>query len=204
MIRQDYDRHYINGQGSLDGLMFYAIPAHASPDGVEKICPIDQTSLGEIAPSVCARGVGPRQTSSLWNIGPTGRCFKTNPQHTRPLSGANLSSGVRKCVSSGGPTPADLWSPRRARAHETQEWKRVGDRAGPYVCAKQTRQGGGWPNVEPRRRVGWWVGWKGWEGRATSLASRLLMPSRLRLSVINLIEALFLVDCGSKRKRRRG
>lgn len=53
-------------------------------------------------------------------------------------------------------------------------------------------------------RGGVWFEWRGgeWEGRATSLVPRLLMPSRLRLSVINLIEALFLVDCGSKRKKQ--
>lgn len=50
------------------------------------------------------------------------------------------------------------------------------------------------------------VGWRleGWKREDVPFRfhTRLVMPSRLRLSVINLIEALSLLDCGSKRKRR--
>ena len=88
-----------------------------------------------------AKGVVPRQTSSPWNIEPTGRCFKTNLQRTRALSGANFSNGVRK----RDPTedhdrsivipPITGKGPGRGRV----------DRAGfsIYVCAKQTPTRGG-------------------------------------------------------------
>lgn len=71
-----------------------------------------------------------------------------------------------------------------------------------YVQNKPAQDGG----ADLWSRGGVWFEWRGgeWEGRATSLVPRLLMPSRLRLSVINLIEALFLVDCGSKRKKQGG
>lgn len=48
-----------------------------------------------------------------------------------------------------------------------------------------------------------WSRGEGWEEDVPFAShTRLVMPSRLRLSVINLIEALSLLDCGSKRKRR--
>lgn len=90
-------------------------------------------------------GVAPRQTSSLWNIGPTGRCFKTNPQHARPLSGANSpNGGVRRCVSTED-HHRPIVVPRR-RARVPKRLKRVGERGRSgwswYLCsAKQTRQG---------------------------------------------------------------
>lgn len=158
MIGQVYDRHYIDGQGSLDGLMFYAIPAHASPDGVEKVPQLTK-QVWEKYRRECARGVGPRQTSSLWNIGPTGRCFKTNPQHARPLSGANFSSGVRKCVSSGGPTPADLWSPRRARATQNPRVEEGGRSSWSWhLCMCKTNPPGGGGDECGAEEVGWLEG----------------------------------------------
>lgn len=146
-------------------------------------------SLGEIAPRR-RRGVVPRQTSSLWNIGPTGRCFKTNPQHTRPLSGANLSSGVRIAFRRRTTTGRSSSTSQTGKTPMVQEGNVV-DRLGPgiYVCKT---------NPPRRRRRMWSRGRVGEEERAP----RLLMPPRLRLSVINLIEALFLVDCGSKKSRR--
>lgn len=102
LIGRDYTGHYINGQGSQDGLMFYDIPVcKTSPDGARSSSLSQLTnSLGEMAPSV--EGSCPETDVTSLEHGPTGRCFKTNPQRTRPLSGANFlaASEVR---FDGGP-----------------------------------------------------------------------------------------------------
>lgn len=71
------------------------------------------------------------------------------------------------------------------------------------MCAKQTRQGG---DTECGAEGGGELEVGGVEEDVLlRFHARLVMPSRLRLSVINLIEALSLLDCGSKRKEgRRG
>lgn len=100
------------------------------------------------------KGVVPRQTSSLWNIGPTGRCFKTNPQHTRPLSGANLSSGVRIAFrrrtttgrsSSPSQTGPNLKGGRGKGGRSFRSW---------YLCVQNKPAKEEAPNVEPRRGGG--------------------------------------------------
>lgn len=111
-------------------------------------------SLEEIAPIAPreSKGDAPRQTSSLWNIGPTGRCFKTNPQHARPLSGAN-SLAASEVRFDGGPPPADL-RPSQGKAEPDVVEGKV-DRAGPgiYVCKTNP----------PRRRHRMWSRGEGWE-----------------------------------------
>lgn len=104
-------------------------------------------------------GVAPRQTSSLWNIGPTGRCFKTNPQHARLLSGANSPNGGVRSAFRRRTTTGRSSSPRR-RARVP---KRVGERGRSgwswYLCsAKQTRQG---RDAECGAEEGWSAGGRG-------------------------------------------
>lgn len=147
------------------------------------------------------KGVAPRQTSSLWNIGPTGRCFKTNPQHARPLSGAN-SLAASEVRFDGGPPPADL-RPSQGKAEPGVVEGRSIEPVLVFMCAKQTRQGG---DTECGAEGGGELEVGGVEEDVLlRFHTRLVMPSRLRLSVINLIEALSLLDCGSRRKEgRRG
>lgn len=132
-------------QGSLDGLMFYVIPGMGSPDGARKSSIDQQFGRNSTDSTEKSKGVAPRQTSSLWNIGPTGRCFKTNPQHARPLSGAN-SLAASEVRFDGGPPPADL-RPSQGKAEPGVVEGKV-DRAGPgiYVCKTNP----------PRRRHRMW------------------------------------------------
>lgn len=120
---------------------------------------------------------------------PTGRCFKTNPQRTRPLSGANFLAASEVCFDGGPPTGRSS-SPSHRQAENPP---RVGEGGRSsrswHLCMCKTSP--------PRTRRRMWNRGEGC-GRAEG-PPRLVLPSRLRLSVINLIEALFLVDCGSKR-----
>lgn len=172
--------------------MFYVIPGMCSLDGARSSSIDQQFGRNSTDSTEKSKGDAPRQTSSLWNIGPTGRCFKTNPQHARPLSGAN-SLAASEVRFDGGPPPADL-RPSQGKA-EARYGRREGRSSRSwYLCVQNKPAKEETPNVEPRGGVGVDVPF--------ASHTRLVMPSRLRLSVINLNEALSLLDCGSKRKRR--
>lgn len=135
------------------------------------------------------RGELPRDKRHLFGTSANRAMFQNKPATHASSEWCEFPSGVRSAFRRRAThRPIVVPRPRRRNRQEPKSGRGKVDRAGPgiYVYVQNRSAKGGDAEC-------------GAEGGALG-PPRLVLPSRLRLSVINLIEALSLLDCGSKRR----
>lgn len=162
-----------------------------SPDGAKKLllAPSQLTnSLGEMTPNVEASC--PETNVISLEHRANRAMFQNKPAAHASSEWCEFPSGVRSAFRRR--TTDRPIVVQTGRTPHPQDWKREGSIEpvpGIYVYVQNKPGKGGDAEC-------------GAEGGVEG-PPRLVLPSRLRLSVINLIEALSLLDCGSKRERER-